>query len=649
MDKTNSYTRFQLTIASLFFLILIGTAGIYWAGLQGTFLLDDSHNLENLEHINQSTDKWTEIVRFSTEGISSRLGRPVSLFTFALQAHNASFAWYLKYVNLMIHLLNGCLIFWLLLYITRIMALPEKRALLLALFTTSLWLLHPFQVSTVLYVIQRMTELSALFTLAALLIYVRSRYQFAQGRLTPTAFWISISIGIGLGGILATLSKENGVLLVLYVLVLEATILRSLPKPRYWQMWSWVFLYLPLLALASYFILHFDNLLKGYEIRHFTLGERLLTETRILSEYLFKILIPRPQYYGLFHDDFSISHSLLTPITTLFAVGFTMLMFFAGLFWRKKYPVFALAVLWFFAGHILESSFIGLMLYFEHRNYLPMLGILFASVYAILWIFDRMKVASLRKAAISFTALYLLLFSLVTWLETDLWSKPLVQTMVWAEEHPYSRIAQAQAAAASLSLGNEQKTLEYYRHMVTAFPEDSGPYAIWLHAATCVSANIPLPDMQKVIQRFKTSKGDNATFNALKSILDLHAKEQCTHLNPKTINTLLKTAVESSMLATTYRDKFYLLYAIFYSIKGQYNDAIDMADKSLSLAPNRNLQFQRILWLQMEDRYVEALEEIAKIRANLNLLSDVVYLEDLKRGEKIIRKLMESTTKSTTN
>jgi hypothetical protein len=486
-----------------------------------------------------------------------------------------------------------------------------------------------------------MTELSALFTLAALLIYVRSRYRFAQGLLTPTAFWISISIGIGLGGILATLSKENGVLLVLYVLVLEATVLRSLPKPRYWQMWSWVFLYLPLLALASYFILHFDNLLKGYEIRHFTLGERLLTETRILSEYLFKILIPRPQSYGLFHDDFSISHSLLTPITTLFAVGFTMLMFFAGLFWRKKYPVFALAVLWFFAGHVLESSFIGLMLYFEHRNYLPMLGILFASVYAILWIFDRMQVASLRKAAISFTALYLFLFSLVTWLETDLWSKPLVQTMVWAEEHPYSRIAQAQAAAASLSLGNEQKTLEYYRHMVTAFPEDSGPYAIWL-GATCVSANIPLPDMQKVIQRFKTSKGDSATFNSLKSILDLQAKKQCTHLSSKTINTLLKTAVESSTLATTYKDEFYHLYAIFYGINGQYNDAIDMADKSLSLAPNRNLQFQRILWLQMEDRYVEALEEIAKIRANLNLLSDVVYLEDLKRGEKIIRqKILE--------
>ena len=316
-----SLPSLQLVIVGLFFLILIGTIWIYWIGLHGAYLLDDTPNLNSLTDINESSNKFIEIVRFSIEGIASRLGRPISLVTFALQTHYwQETVWHFRYVNLMIHLLNGCLIFWIFLYITRIMALPEKRGLWLALLTASLWLLHPFQVSTVLYIIQRMTELSTLFTLAALLIYVRSRYQFAQGRLTPTVFWIFISIGIGLGGILATLSKENGVLLVLYVLVLEATVLRSLPKPRYWKIWSGVFLYFPLLLLASYFIVNFDSILGNYDIRHFTLVERLLTQTRILSEYLFKILIPQPHTYGLFHDDFTVSRSLLTPITTVFTV-----------------------------------------------------------------------------------------------------------------------------------------------------------------------------------------------------------------------------------------------------------------------------------------------------------------------------------------
>ncbi len=47
---------------------------------------------------------------------------------------------------------------------------------------------------------------------------------------------------------------------------------------------------------------------------------------------------------------------------------------------RKKWPLFAFAVLWFFAGHALESTFLPLEYFFEHRNYLPLLGPIFALV-----------------------------------------------------------------------------------------------------------------------------------------------------------------------------------------------------------------------------------------------------------------------------
>jgi len=637
----SSYNRLQLIIGSIFFIILMFTTRIYWDGLEGSRLLDDTANLQFLELINNRTEKLTEILRFSMEGIASQLGRPVSLLSFALQAHHWPFElWSFKYVNLMIHLVNACLIFWLLLYLTRIMALPERRALLLSLLTTSLWLLHPFQVSTVLYTVQRMVELSTLFTLAALLIYVRSRQQLAQGLLTPRAFWIWITLGIGLGGILATLSKENGVLLVLYVLVLEATVLRSLPKPRYWQAWSGVFLYLPLLLLAGYFLLTFDNILKAYEIRSFTLGERLLTETRILSEYLFKILIPVPHSYGLFHDDYVISRHLLSPMTTVFAVAFLTLMLVAALVWRRKYPVFALAVLWFLAGHVLESSFIGLMLYFEHRNYLAMLGVLFAAIYGILWMFDRMQETFLRKAAIVFSALYLLLFSVVTALETDLWGKPLMQAAVWAEQHPQSRNAQSHAASLFLVAGYDKKVLEYYRQMVEAFPEDSGPYAIWL-GGSCYNSKIPLPEIEKVIRRFRSSKGDIATLNALQSVIKLKAAGACAHLSSETIETLFKTLAENTVFTVFYRDELYHLYAAFYANEKRYGDAIRMADKSLSLASNIHLGLQRLIWLQLEGRDREALDGIVKMRADLNVSERYLYLEDLNKGEKLIQERLE--------
>ena len=73
-----------------------------------------------------------------------------------------------------------------------------------------------------------------------------------------------------------------------------------------------------------------------------------------------------------------------------------------------------MGVLWFLAGHLLESSFIGLVIAFEHRNYLPSLGILLASIYGMLWLFDHILTAYLRKIAILISALWFAFFPLIT-------------------------------------------------------------------------------------------------------------------------------------------------------------------------------------------------------------------------------------------
>jgi hypothetical protein len=615
---------------------------IYWKGLQGAFLLDDVSNLENLKNIGQTGNQLTEFIRFITEGIASRLGRPISLLSFALQAQFGTLqAWDFKYVNLMIHLLNGSLIFWLLLYISRIIDLPEKRGYLLALLVTLVWLLHPLQVSTVLYVIQRMTELSALFTLMGLLIYVRNRYRFSQNLISPTAFWIWISIAIALGGILATFSKENGVLLVLYVLVLEVTLLRPLPKPRFWHLWSSLFLYLPLVILAGYFILNWNSLMSAYQIRDFTLGERLLTEARILCDYLFKIMLPVPHSYGLFHDDYLVSRSLFMPISTMFAVSFVILMFIAAFISRIKYPVFAFAVLWFLAGHILESSFIGLVLYFEHRNYLPILGVIFAVIYAIFWLVDHMQV--FKKIGVILGIIYLLLIIVATRLETDLWSKPLVQVTLWAENHPESRFAQSQAAQSYLIAGYPEKALKYYQEMIKSFPNEASAYAFWL-GASCFYSKMPLPDIEVVKRRFQLTKGKASTFEALKVILDEQAAGKCNHVKMKP---LLEALLKNPVLLSGHKYKIYHLYAFLYANEKRYSDAIRMLDKSLSFSPNnRDLRMQKLIFLQIEERYAEALDEITKIRAHLNPIERKVYLEDLKKGEILIKQLIEQQNDS---
>jgi hypothetical protein len=53
---------------------------------------------------------------------------------------------------------------------------------MLASLLAAIWLLHPLNASTVLYAVQRMAQLSALFVLAAVWAYLAARAQLAAGR-----------------------------------------------------------------------------------------------------------------------------------------------------------------------------------------------------------------------------------------------------------------------------------------------------------------------------------------------------------------------------------------------------------------------------------------------------------------------------------
>jgi tetratricopeptide (TPR) repeat protein len=632
--KTNQLSL-QLAYGSIFFLLLLGTAWLYWSGLHSIFMLDDEVNLEPLANITD-TDILTGIAQVVTEGTAGQMGRPLSLLTFALQFHSWPLnVWDFKYVNLMIHLLNGCLVFWFILLLGRVLALSTARSLLLALLTATVWLLHPLQVSTVLYVVQRMTQLATLFTLVGLIAYLQGRQYLSQSQLLKGFVWVSL--GIGLGGTLATLSKENGVLLVLYVLVLETTLLRSLPKPPYWRPWFALFIYAPLALLCLYFASQFGNFLQAYEIRDFTMGERLLTEARVLSDYVTKILLLQPQSFNLFSDDYTVSHNLWTPLTTLPAVVMVILLFLAALWQRRTLPILSFAILWFLAGHLLESSFIGLVLYFEHRNYLPMLGIVFAVLYGAILLFEHMPTAYLRKAAIAFSLLWLLLFPLITWLQTTLWADPVRQAIFWADKKPFSRFAQSHAASLLVKLEQYATATQYYQRMTQAFPEDTGPYILWL-SLSC-KAHITLPDKSHLLHQLQTGNLDTATITGLDFILIEKAKGRCD-LESNTLEELFDTLIHNPH-TTTYLTHLYRLYAIFQAQEQHYIQAVQSAEQSLTLMDQPQLRLKQVEWLIAANHLEEAQTYLHKTRTTLNPLTALLYAKWMGLLELKIKILQE--------
>ena len=632
-----------------FWLILLLATVIYWQGFSGTYLLDDDLNLERLSTISQPpeyflTDKEVlrQVGRFITEGGSSQMGRPISLLSFALQAHQ----WregieHFKYINLMLHLLNACLIFWFILYLCRFLKLSENHRLLFSFLTSVIWLLHPLQVSTVSYVIQRMVELMVFFTVGGLLAYLHGRARLIENKLISGYFWVSLGI-VG-GCVLGVLSKENGILLVLYILVLEITVLSHLPKPPYWKQWQFLFLYAPLLLLLAYFAITFPKILETYKMREFTLGERLLTEARILIEYFFKIFIPRLYTLSLYHDDYIVSRNLWTPITTLPAVLIILGVGIAAIKWRRRYPIFAFGVLWFLAGHSLESTFLPLMLYFEHRNYLPMLVPIFAIIYGAKYLLSHLKADVLRRLAMGLYGLWALFLPIATWSEAKMWGNAVYQAVLWAEEKPLSRYAQSYAASIFFALDKPEESLKYYRHMVEVFPKDAGPYVLWISAA-CRYPQITPTDLSAIEQRFQIAEGDTAANNGLFAFIDEYLAGRCSPFSVETVQTFLRTLAENEHVHPLYKPAFYNLYAKFLFHQGQVGEAIAWLDKGLALKDNIDLKMQRLTWLIQANRLTEARAYIQQLLAKLDQIALLWYAEDLKRVDKNLAEFQKTQT-----
>lgn len=352
---------------------------IYSPGLQGPWLLDDSLNILPARLRDLS---WAEIRAniFKTELLGG-LSRSVGTLTLALSEYlYGADTFPYKNHNLLLHLANGLLVFWLIRLLFRASEEHNDRtASWAALAVTAFWLIHPLQVSSVLYVVQRYALLASFFSLLALCLYLEGRTLAHTRPLTGT---LVIATGLALCWPLAVFSKENAVLLVLIVPLIELFFLRlhveNPTEKRLLQVCLGIFVVLPLIVGFTYLLFNFERLTLAYQGRDFTLSERLLTQVHVIWFYIKLIVFPIPGDMSLFHDGFPIQRTL-DAITLIAAFGIAL---WAGLalVLRIRAPLVGFGLIWYLTWHLMESSFLPLELVFEHRNYLALMGLMLALV-----------------------------------------------------------------------------------------------------------------------------------------------------------------------------------------------------------------------------------------------------------------------------
>ncbi len=487
------------------------TIAVYLPGLKGHFLFDDFSNLGEMNQYGEMNN-WDNAKKFVMNGIAGPTGRPISLLTYVPQAEAwlSGDAYPFKVVNLVIHLICGVLLY----FATRLVLmaygeLKKNKIQYVAIVVAGLWMLHPLMLSTTLYVIQRMAQLPLLFSLLAIIGYLKGRSYI---NIRNMRAYLCMSLSIGLGTLCATFSKENGALLPLLILVIEFCNPVKENRPL-WQ-WRAIFLWLPSVIIIIALMKHInfsDNL---WPNRNFNQVERLLTECRVVVNYLMQLYIPRIEGYGLFQDGYLVSKNLTTPITTLYSLIFLTVLFIGALIVRKKTPLISMAILFFFAAHLMESTVIGLELYFEHRNYVAAIFIFLPLVLGLYWLSNHIKPILI----IFLTVLILAFLSFLTFQRAILWSDDIKLMLYWAQNSPNSARAQSVHAAILSKEGQTDQAKNTLERAIKQIPND-GMLIYQLLQLKIVDQSVKKEDFLSTLSTIKYHKANPQAIIGLRDLV----------------------------------------------------------------------------------------------------------------------------------
>lgn len=516
----------------------------YRPGLHSGFLFDDAANLPVLGeygHIN-SLDR---LLRYLTSGRADPTGRPLSLLSLLLDARDWPAPSYsFKRTNLLIHLINGALLYTLLKRLGSVLQMPPSESGIAAVIGAGVWLLHPLFVSTVLYAVQREAMLPALFALLGLHAWLSARRRMLEGRSGGAACLLMAILGVTA---LAALSKPNGLLFPVLVLVVESVI----PKPnspeaaryRRWLLSSAG--PVALLVLCGLMLVAVRNFGSGeVEGRNFSTFQRLITEPAILLKYLQLLFLVDPRYGSLFHDQYVPAANLLSPWWTLPAILACFAACLLASITRRRCPAISLAVLFYFAGHLMESSSLSLELYFEHRNYLPSVMLFWPLGLALTgsrWRIARVGLSAALLASLTF----------LTYTTARIWGSPLERAEIWVREAPDSPRAQVYAAQIEAEHGLLPRSISRIDHALRQFPSELQVVftAIDLH---CQRGSLNSDDLTKAEAALRETRRDPGALLSrwVLAALDQATNNRCRDLDIGALKRLLDAAVTNARIQT---------------------------------------------------------------------------------------------------
>jgi hypothetical protein len=556
----------------------------YQQSFSGPLQLDDVSNLGGLSAVHD----LTSAADFVLSGDAGPLGRPIALASFALQAeHWAEGARAFLQFNVLLHMLNAIVLAWVLFQLSLLRETDRPTAMAVACAAAAIWVVMPLLATASLLVVQRMTTLAALFSLLGLATYLSARRRLIAG---ASGGLIGMSASLVIATTLGAFTKESGLLLPVFVLIIEATLIErpTTIAKGHWRAWHAVFLLLPACFIVGYLMnqLSYPDWLVAR--RDFNVWERLMTEARVLWVYLQKAAFGLPSSLGIYQSSPVIARGILEPLTLLAVLAWVGCAATA-IVWRRRYPLFAFAVLFFLGGHLIESTVVPLELYFEHRNYLAIVGPLFA-ICSVLFLGKT----RLRQIAAIAVSAYVLLSAWFLFTFASLWGDAHVASQYWAARYPDSVRAMTNLATYQLADKGAGQTIATLRQFAADYPAHTYINIQALNIACIIASDIDrdqmLADLRENLPHVDFTYSANSMLSQLYTTT-MHT--QCANINADTVEDLANILRSNPRYVNEplYNQMHHILLARIAVDRGVLESAIHNLEKAIEYLPSAELNY----------------------------------------------------------
>lgn len=456
----------DFSLSSMAWILAAGSLllAAYWPALSGSFIFDDYPNIVSRDamHLQHPSAQglWAAAFGYNPDG---GLPRPVSNITFALNYMLGGLdpTGY-KWGNLGLHAINSVLL-WI--FLNQVILIQRLSASLAAKASAALslaWALHPLQVSTVMYVVQRMEILCLTFMLGALICYLRARLlQIA----TPRSGWGWLAAATLLAA-LAVGSKETGFLVAVYGLAIECILLRWNAKSSSWRR-IWLAMSVAgggaIIVGYAWIAILVSNDPFAYSMRDFGAWERLLAQLELVPVYLGQILLPSLDNMVFFYDHLvpptAPTAKVIAGAAILLSLVVTMVIV------RNRWPLSSLGIAIFLASHLITSSALPLEIAFEHRNYFATSGALLALTGPLI------KPGALMESRVTWIIVFALiaLLAFLTGVRSSYWGNPQRLAAYLVEINPASTRASMDLGEQYMLAARKDPSSQYYKKAVAEF------------------------------------------------------------------------------------------------------------------------------------------------------------------------------------